>query len=125
MQTDQLVLAAINVVRQAFGHGHFITDASNTADAIHQYLASAASVNDDTIAIDVYEGTTQPIIVFTYNHDVFTYNHDAQIIAGETWTWIMMDEAVISDGIPFQLVSPDTVERLHLQLNKQLAHYAK
>ena len=37
----------------------------------------------------------------------------------------MMDEAVISDGIPFQLVSPDTVERLHLQLNKQLAHYAK
>lgn len=118
MQTDQLVLAAINVVRQAFGHGHFITDASNTADAIHQYLASAASVNDDTIAIDVYEGTTQPIIVFTYNHD-------AQIIAGETWTWIMMDEAVISDGIPFQLVSPDTVERLHLQLNKQLAHYTK
>ena len=39
MQTDQLVLAAINVVRQAFGHGHFTTDAANATDAIHQYLA--------------------------------------------------------------------------------------
>ena len=48
-----------------------------------------------------------------------------QIIAGETWTWIMLDEAVVFDGTAFRLMSPDTVERLHLQLNKQLAHYAK
>ncbi|WP_259712689.1 hypothetical protein [Weissella confusa] len=91
------------------------TEADNN---IHRYLADAPSVNDDTIAIDVYETAEQPIIVFTYNHD-------DQIIAGETWTWIMLDEAVVFDGTAFRLMSPDTVERLHLQLNKQLAHYTK
>lgn len=123
MQIEKLVLAAINVVRQAFGHGTFVdpntmTTRTEADNNIHRYLADAPSINDDTIAIDVYETAEQPIIVFTYNHD-------DQIIAGETWTWIMLDEAVVFDGTAFRLMSPDTVERLHLQLNKQLAHFAK
>ena len=92
MQAEKLVLAAINVVRRAFGHGTFVdphtmTTKSEGNNSIHRYLADA-SINDDTIAIDVYETAEQPVVVFTYNHE-------GQIIAGETWTWIMLDEAIV------------------------------
>ena len=123
MQAEKLVLAAINVVRQAFGHGtfvdpHTITTQSEANNSIHRYLADAPSINDDTIAIDVYETAEQPVVVFTYNHE-------GQIIAGETWTWIMLDEAIVFDGIAFRLMSPDTIERLHLSLGEPVAHFEK
>jgi hypothetical protein len=55
MQTEQLILTAINTVRQAFGHGRFIdpTDLSTPAAvaAIQKYLAAAPSINDDTLLL--------------------------------------------------------------------------
>ena len=106
MQTEQLILTAINTVRQAFGHGRFIdpTDLSTPAAvaAIQKYLAAAPSINDDTVA-----------------------NHDGQIIAGETWTWIMLDEALVANGTAFRLMSTDTVERLNMSLGQSIVHYAK
>ena len=122
MQTEQLILTAINTVRQAFGHGRFIdpTDLSTSAAvaAIQKYLAAAPSINDDTVAIDVYQGADQPLVVFSYNHD-------GQTIAGETWTWIMLDEALVANGTAFRLMSTDTVERLNMSLGQSIVHYAK
>ncbi|WP_150179979.1 hypothetical protein [Weissella cibaria] len=122
MQTEQLILTAINTVRQAFGHGRFIdpTDLSTPAAvaAIQKYLATAPSINDDTVAIDVYQGAELPLVVFSYNHD-------GQIIAGETWTWIMLDEALVANGTAFRLMSTDTVERLNMSLGQSIVHYAK
>lgn len=81
MQTEQLILTALNTVRQAFVHGRFIdpTDWSTMAatTAIQKHLAAAPSINNDTVAIDVYQGVKQPVVVFSYNHD-------GKIIAGET-----------------------------------------
>lgn len=122
MQTEQLILTAINTVRQAFGHGRFIdpTDLSTPAAvaAIQKYLAAAPSINDDTVAIDIYQGAGQPLVVFSYNHD-------GQIIAGETWTWIMLDEALVANGTAFRLMSTDTVDRLNISLGQSIAHYTK
>lgn len=122
MQTEQLILTSINTVRQAFGHGRFIdpTDLSTSAAvaAIQKYLAAAPSINDDTVAIDVYQGAELPLVVFSYNHD-------GQTIAGETWTWIMLDEALVANGTAFRLMSTDTVERLNMSLGQSIVHYAK
>ena len=50
MQIEKLVLAAINVVRQAFGHGTFVdpntmTTRTEADNNIHRYLADAPSIN--------------------------------------------------------------------------------
>jgi hypothetical protein len=114
---DEIILAAINVVRQEFGHGPLPVNISDTAaQMITHYLKAPSSINDDTNRIRLYQAGDSAVVIF----DV---NPDAQIIAGETWTWVMLDATTKVGPNTVRVVSQDTVDRLNLPLPELVAVY--
>jgi quercetin dioxygenase-like cupin family protein len=108
---DQLILSAINAVRQEFGHGPFAKlPNENAAEEIQKYLRSAPSINDDVLAITLYELKPDSYVVS------FTQNPNSQVIAGEIWTWVMLDLQTYYQGRSIHIVSTDTIDRLKLRL---------
>ncbi|WP_270310657.1 hypothetical protein [Weissella cibaria] len=114
---DNILISAINTIRQSFSHGSYASaNDTNLDEKINRYLHSAPAINDYVVGLDLYDFEGEKLVVVSYDEA-------ANISVGETMMWQMYDETSRIAGVAYRVLSTYMVGKLQLDLPKALLSY--